>query len=197
MRLDPVHDIQSSYRKLVESMSRPGVISDLSMEAEKLAGGHVCFSSTLLIVKMLLDTEVTFKVISEREAEVTDLFTQLTYAKPAETHHADYILILQDADQHLAKSAIHAAKIGDLLNPHHSATIVMETREISGPGGLKLTGPGIKEACLVNIQANIDWVEPRDARNAEYPLGIDFMFMDDDHRLLCLPRTTRVVKQEG
>ncbi|WP_409342840.1 phosphonate C-P lyase system protein PhnH [Paenibacillus sp. MBLB4367] len=198
MKLDLVHDIQTSYRKVVDAMSRPGVIADLAEEAGKLGKDAGCFPSTLLIAMMLLDTEVSFKVISAKEAEVTHLFNQLTYARAAEAEQADYVFVLQDAASDDLRSALEGAKIGDLLDPHHSATVVVESESLTGTGedALRLTGPGIEDACFAQVNMQADWVEIRAERNAEYPLGIDLLFVDTDHRLLCLPRTTQVSKGE-
>jgi alpha-D-ribose 1-methylphosphonate 5-triphosphate synthase subunit PhnH len=195
MKLDLVHDIQTAYRKMIDSMSRPGLISDLREEAVKLDKSEGCFPATLLTAMMLLDTEVTFKVVSEREAEVARMFNQLTYAKAAEVHQADFIFVLQDAAPGALRSALEKANIGELVNPHLSATIVVEMNGASGHEALRLTGPGIQEMSFVQLAAGMDWVDIRAERNIEYPLGIDLMFVDADHHVLCLPRTTQVLKE--
>ncbi|MCR8630287.1 phosphonate C-P lyase system protein PhnH [Paenibacillus radicis (ex Xue et al. 2023)] len=196
MKLDLVHDIQTAYRKLLDSMSRPGWITDLSEEANNLDTDTICLPASLLLALMLLDTEVSFKVVSEREAQVTHLFNQLTYAKTAETDQADYIFVLSDSAPGDLAHALETAKIGDLIDPHHSATLIVETDGISSDAEFKLTGPGIKDAALVQVKTKDDWMEIRAERNAEYPLGLDLIFIDAGHRLLCLPRTTQVRKEE-
>lgn len=67
MKLDLIYDIQRAYRKVVDSMSKPGLITNLKDEAAKVDLEAGCFPSTLVLAAMLLDTEVTFKVVSERE----------------------------------------------------------------------------------------------------------------------------------
>ncbi|MFM1652173.1 phosphonate C-P lyase system protein PhnH [Brevibacillus sp. B_LB10_24] len=196
MKLDLVHDIQTSYRKVIDSMSRPGLISDLSAEAGKLDGDAGCFPSTMIIARMLLDTEVTFKVFSEKEARVTHLFNQLTYAKAVEAERADFIFVLQDAASDDLRNALQRAKIGELVDPHQSATVIVETEAVSGDKALRLTGPGIHAESFVQVKASADWIHIREEKNAEYPRGIDLIFIDKSHRLLCLARTTQIRKEE-
>ncbi|MFD0681907.1 MULTISPECIES: phosphonate C-P lyase system protein PhnH [unclassified Paenibacillus] len=196
MKLDLVHDIQTAYRKLLDSMSRPGRIADLSEEANNLDTDTICLPASQLLALMLLDTEVSFKVVSEREAHVTHLFNQLTYAKTAETDQADYIFVLSDAAPGDLALALETAKIGDLIDPHHSATLIVETDGISSDAEFKLTGPGIQDSVLAQVKTKDDWMEIRAERNAEYPLGLDLIFIDASHHLFCLPRTTQVRKEE-
>lgn len=195
MSLDLVHDLQRAYRKTVDSMSRPGLISNIKAQADKIDLEMGCFKSTMVLALMLFDTEVTFKVVSEREAEITKLLNQLTYAKAAEAQIADFILVLHDAGLLDLGKAFTAAYPGDLMDPHRAATIIVEADALSNEGNLALTGPGIDQKSYVMVQAAGNWVELRAEKNAEYPLGIDLIFTDSDHNLLCIPRTTQIAKQ--
>lgn len=196
MRLDLVHDIQRAYRKLIDSLSMPGTIADLSAEAEMLERDGGCLQSTLVLALMLLDTEVTFKVFSARESEAAHLFSRLTYARQAEAEDADFIFVLGDAAPGDLLRALKSAKIGDLEDPHRSATLIIETDGLSDGPKLRLTGPGIRTFAAVELFEEEGWVEVRKKRNAEYPMGLDLIFVDSHHRLLALPRTTQIAKEE-
>lgn len=198
MMLDMVHDIQTAYRKLVDSMSRPGTISDLSEEAMKLEQSEGYLPATLIAARMLLDTEVTFKVVSKREKEMTLALSQSTYAKEVELEEADFIFILSDAEPSDFIGALETAKIGELQDPHNSATIIIETAGLSGGDGTKLllSGPGIQTTAKAEIQVTNEWMAIRAERNNEFPLGMDLIFTDASHRMLALPRTTQVMKEE-
>lgn len=195
MTLDLVHDIQSVYRKTLDSMSRPGLISNITHQSEKANIEISCFGSTLVLVLMLFDTEVKFKVCSEREAEVAKFINQLTYAKATEVESADYILVLQDAKPEDLEKAFRNAYPGDLLDPHKAATLIIEVDYVGNDGGLTLMGPGIETECYVDVKATDSWVDLRAEKNSEYPLGIDLIFTDRDDNLLCLPRTTQISKR--
>ncbi|MDR3599247.1 MAG: phosphonate C-P lyase system protein PhnH [Desulfosporosinus sp.] len=195
MKLDLVHDIQSAYRQTLDSMSRPGLINNISTQADKVTMEISCYNSTLVLVLMLIDTEVKFKVCSEREAEVAKLINQLTYAKATEVESADYILVLNDVKEDDLETAFRMAYSGDLLDPHKAATIIIEVDAVSNDRNLTLTGPGIEKECYINVKAIDRWVDLRAEKNSEYPLGIDLIFTDRANNILCLPRTTQIAKQ--
>lgn len=195
MKLDLVHDIQKAYRQVIDSMSRPGKVNNIKRQADKVDIEAGCFNSTVVLVFMLLDTEVTFKVFSEHEADITKLINQLTYAKSDEAENADFILVLNDARPEQLEQAFMAACPGNLTDPHKSATMVIETGAVSNSRNLILKGPGIEEECCVKVQTPDSWVELRAEKNSEYPLGIDIIFTDPDSNILCIPRTTQIVKQ--
>ena len=71
MQLDLVHDIQAVYRKTVDSMARPGLITNIHEQAAKLSLSTGAFNSSLILALMLFDTETKFKVYSLQETEIT------------------------------------------------------------------------------------------------------------------------------
>lgn len=196
MKLDIVHDLQSVYRKIVDASARPGQLVDLTKEAAiaKVDGNKECPASILLLALTLFDQEVTFKVISDKEEIITKTINQLTYAKPAATEEADYILILQDAEVGALNTAIEIAKPGTLKNPHSSATIIVDVSKVSNEPTLQLKGPGIQTIEFVHVETNEKWVDSRQMKNQEYPLGIEMMFVDQQDQLLSLPRTTQITE---
>lgn len=195
MRLDLIHDIQLAYRKVVDCMSRPGLISNLAEQAGKVDIDTGCFPSTVVLALMLLDTEVTFRVVSEREEEITKLLNQLTFAKASGTENADYIFVLHDALPEQLEIALEQAKTGDLINPHKSATLIVEVNEVTNEKGLVLKGPGIETENYVKVSTNGNWLDIRADKNSEYPLGIDMVFIAPNHNVLCLPRTTQILQE--
>ena len=195
MELDLVHDIQAAYRKTIDSMSRPGLISNISSQAEKLSLKIGCFDATLLLVFMFFDIEITFKVCSEREQEIAQIINQLTYAKTAELENADFILVLHDARPQDLERALRAAWPGKLLDPHKGAAIIFEADAVTNDRDLVLTGPGIAKENRIKVQTTESWVDIRAEINCEYPLGIELIITDRDDNLLCLPRTTQIARQ--
>jgi len=178
MKMDLVHDLQSAYRKVLFSMSRPGVISNLGFEAAKVELAAPCYPETLLLALMLLDTEVSFNVVSPRAAELTRIFSQLTYATASKGHEADFIFVLADADSRIMEEALTIAKPGTLIDPQRSATVIVEADEIASGQGLALSGPGVEDEHLVEIKTSGQWIKKREEQTKEYPLGIDLIFLD-------------------
>ncbi|MFD1136255.1 phosphonate C-P lyase system protein PhnH [Paenibacillus urinalis] len=193
--LNQVHDIQQVYRRVVDALSRPGTIQDLSDAARKLDHRADCYGVTLVLARMLLDTEVTFKVIGDNEDELTQHISRLTYAKRAEVHEADYIFVTHTAVPGSLSEALKLARIGEMNDPHLSATLIAELPNVVGGERRLLRGPGIDQYTMCEMQTTGDWEAVRAERNAEFPLGVDMIFADGSHRVLALPRTTQMEKE--
>jgi len=192
MKLDLVHDLQSAYRKVLFSMSRPGVVSNMGLEAAKVELSAPCYPGTLLLALMLLDTEVSFTIVSPQETSLTRLFRQLTYARATPCPEADFIFVLADARDQRMEEALATAKPGTINDPHRSATVIIEASKISSGKGLALSGPGIETEHLVEINTYGQWLKNRNEQVKEYPLGIDVIFLDAVGQVTCIPRTTTI-----
>lgn len=197
MKFDLVHDIQKVYRKTLNCMSRPGIIENISVESRNIDIDVPFYSSTMVLMYMVLDTEVSFKIISSKEEEVGRFINQITYSKVTATKEADFIFILKDAAAEKIEEAFVEAKIGDLIDPHKSATIIFEVESLSNYEDIILKGPGIENTSHVKIDTHSNWLKEREKKNIEYPLGIDIIFTDRSSNIMCLPRTTEADKREA
>jgi alpha-D-ribose 1-methylphosphonate 5-triphosphate synthase subunit PhnH len=195
MNLDRVHDLQAVYRKSLHAISRPGELVSLEEQALKMDEDVHCYPSSALMALLLLDIDVTFSVVSENPQHFVQWIHEMTYAKVTTTEQADYIFILFDATNEAAEEAWTIAKTGDLIHPHHGATILMEVTHISTDAVYLLQGPGIRTTASVDISTSIEWTRLRELKNIEYPMGIDLFIMDAQHQLLGLPRTTQLKRQ--
>jgi len=195
VKLDLVHDIQAVYRKTLNSMSRPGLISNIRKQADQVDLEAGCFPATLIMMLMLLDTEVTFQVYAGDAGETAKLINQLTYATTAPAERADFIFVLHTAQGGDLEQALKAAYPGDLLDPHQAATIIIETPSLTNEQDWILTGPGIEKESYVKVETKGNWVQLRAKKNGEYPLGVELIFTDPRGNILCLPRTTRITKK--
>lgn len=197
MNLDVVHDIQTVYRKLVTATSRPGTLVVLEREAKTLDVQMECLNSTILLALTVLDPEVTFNVIAKEEEAVSRMINQLTYSKPVDLPEADFIFILHDASEEQMKEAMTKAKVGNLLNPHESAMIILEVPDVTKGDSMILSGPGIQEESFISLPNVSAWLGVRNEKNIEFPLGIDMYFVDQQDRLIALPRTTQIKENGG
>lgn len=194
MSLDIVHDLQTAYRSVLDSLSRPGVVASLAEQARRLDIDGGCYPATLILALMLLDAEVTFAVVADgqHQEQVTKIINQLTYAKSVNVDCAQYVFVLIGAKEQQMEAALEAARPGELNDPHESATVIIEADAVSSDSGLLLRGPGIRTKSVARIERSGEWKRVREQKNAEFPLGIDLIFVDADHRLVALPRTTQV-----
>ncbi|MES1041517.1 phosphonate C-P lyase system protein PhnH [Peribacillus simplex] len=197
MNLDVVHDIQTVYRKLVTATSRPGTSVVLEREAKTLDVQMECLSSTILLALTVLDPELTFKVITKEGEAVSRMINQLTYSKPVDLPEADFIFILHDASEEQMKEALTKAKVGDLFNPHESAMIILEVPDVTKGDSMILSGPGIQDESFISLPNVSAWLGVRNEKNIEFPLGIDMYFVDQQDRLIALPRTTQIRENGG
>ena len=197
MKLNMVHDIQSVYRKVLNAMARPGLIENLQKEAEKADIDINCYKSIFLIMMMLLDREVSFNIVSEKAIDVSSLISQMTYAKVKPLEEADYIFVLEDSCNEYLDMVIKKAKIGDLVDPNKSATIIAEFKCLdNGVNTLKFKGPGVRNLREVKISGETKWIKERSIKNQEYPLGVDLIYVDEKNNVMCIPRTTSINESE-
>jgi alpha-D-ribose 1-methylphosphonate 5-triphosphate synthase subunit PhnH len=202
MQLDIVHDVQQAYRRLVTATSFPGRIVDIGAEAAKVDLDSDLPRPFLLLAIMLLDAEVGSFIASERADRHARLLSQLTYSRTAPAEGAAFLFLAQGAWA-AAPAAIDRASVGTLVDPHRGATIVLEVRDLGSPPvgsgnthSLVLTGPGIETATTILVDGPDGWVEARARKNAEFPLGIDFILVTAEGRMASLPRTTQLEVSE-
>lgn len=193
MKLDMVHDIQSVYRKVLNAMSRPGVLENISEEAEKNDININFYGGSFLVMLMILDREVSFNVVSEQGNDVSKLISEITYAQVKPVEESDYIFVLEDKTVEILDEVIEKCKIGNLVDPQKSATIIAEVKCISKDGDIALEGPGIQDVNKISICGDKKWISARKNKNEEYPLGVELIFVDENSNLVCIPRTTKII----
>lgn len=196
MALDIVHDTQAVFRTILDCMSRPGTIQNISQIGEPSIENGACSQSVFVTAMTVLDAEVRFCVIGDHTQEIEGYLSAMTFSKAAAIADADYIFLMKDASPKKIKEVFQAAKKGTFENPDHSATIVMETGGLSNEKLLALTGPGIQETATVEIKGSESWIKARKQANDEFPLGIDMILTDQNNNLMCLPRTTNIQNSE-
>jgi len=77
MKLDKVHDIQKIYRKVLDLMSRPGKIANISDEVKEVQPIVDIFDATFGLMLMLLDMEVSFHIVSANSEKIAQMISQL------------------------------------------------------------------------------------------------------------------------
>lgn len=192
MSIDVVHDTQEVFRRLLDCMARPGEVATLGEVADRIEYTVPCFSSTFLVALTVLDSEVSFHVLSDTPQSMEALFTRHTHAKKRSLNEADFIFVTADCPEAVLIDALSQAKKGTLLDPHTSATFVMECASFLDGNSKELQGPGIKDKTLLPLELSSKILSTRQACNTEYPLGVDLILTDDSQKLACLPRTTVV-----
>jgi alpha-D-ribose 1-methylphosphonate 5-triphosphate synthase subunit PhnH len=194
---DPVLHSQSHFRSILEAVSRPGTIREL--EAVELAPAPGLDTASSLVAFALLNADVSFHLVNMSDVAAEYLSTN-TNAAASSIEQAAFIFTDGAAPP---AATLEGANCGTLNYPDTAATIVIQVEALSPdplPGALMLTleGPGVDGRSIVSVRGlSADLLLALQARNAEFPLGIDAIVTCDDGRARCprvlgIPRTARV-----
>ena len=193
---DEVFHAQRHFRSILDSMSRPGKINCLDpVEFTPPAGLN---KASVLVAFALLNGDASFHLVNRNEEDAAYLSAN-TRSEAAPIEDAAFIF----AGGQEPPEALEGANCGSLTYPDTAATIVIQVDALSQsplPGGLKLKlqGPGIDGSAWVYVRhLNPDLLLALQARNSEFPLGIDAIVTCDDGgsgspRVLGIPRTAKV-----
>jgi len=192
---DDVFHAQRHFRSLLDSMSRPGKIN--ALDPVDLSPPPHLNRASVLVAFALLNADVSFHMLNMSDADAAYL-TANTRARVAPMGAATFVF----TDGENTPGALEGINCGTLPYPDTAATIVIQVDALSPEplaGGLKLTfeGPGVETtACAYTRRLNPDVLLALQARNAEFPLGIDSILTCDDERgvphVLGIPRTSKV-----
>jgi len=178
-------DHHTCFRLLLQAMSRPGKIFQMPD-----AVGTTFVTSLLRLLDSILDQQSGCYLINDNP-ELERKIKKKTGARFTDAQSADFLLALAGSSQ--GKTLV--AKRGRTDFPNQGATIlfgVERLEEGTENTGIKLTGPGIKGAIYPQIEglADDELIQLQTV-NGEFPLGVDSIFLDQSHRVMCIPRSTR------
>jgi alpha-D-ribose 1-methylphosphonate 5-triphosphate synthase subunit PhnH len=195
---DAVFHSQNHFRSILYSLSRPGVISPLARVA--LAPPGRLNTASAMVALALLNGDVSFHLLNMSDADAEYLSAN-TGAAAGPIEEAAFIFTAGEEPA----ATLEGVDCGSLVYPDTAATIVIQVDALSPtplPAGLELTleGPGVDGRSIVYVRGlSVDLLLALQARNAEFPLGIDAIVTCDEPaghpRVLGLPRTAKVVWQ--
>jgi alpha-D-ribose 1-methylphosphonate 5-triphosphate synthase subunit PhnH len=193
--VDSIRATQQTFRTVLDALSRPGTIRQLTAPPTFDPTGTPGNPWTIAVLLMMVDHEVSLAVEPAEGAEALAAFVRRrTRADVASSDAADVVVVDAAA---LDPGLPAAIRRGSLQYPDDSATLIVQlpTLDQHAPGGprLVLVGPGIdgeRELRLPGIPAA--FFEARAEAVSRYPMGIDLVFVDDAGRVVGLPRSTRV-----
>ncbi|HKE84347.1 MAG TPA: phosphonate C-P lyase system protein PhnH [Vicinamibacterales bacterium] len=194
---DPILHSQRHFRSLLDSMSRPGTINELS--AVDLTPPPGLNRASVLVAFALLNADVQFHLVGMTEQEAAYLTTNTGSSHATEVAGAAFVFTAG----HEPPALLEEINCGTLTYPDTAATIVIQVEAMAqepSADGLILTlqGPGIDGRTSVWVRGlSPDLLLALQARNAEFPLGIDALVTCDgggegSARVLGIPRTCQV-----
>ncbi len=187
---DEVHDAQRLYREILDAVARPGSLRRLHGVPPHPAEFAEAAAAVALT---LLDGSVT-RATAGYSGEVGAWLQAKTRCPEAGAADADFLFLGDAASR---PELLATAQAGDPLYPETGATAViqlvrLEAEPFEGALRMRLTGPGV-EGFATLYAGGLDAVTLATLahRNAEYPLGIDVLFVCGD-RVAAVPRSVRV-----
>lgn len=187
-----VFDSQKIFRKILDSMARPGKINNLI--DLQISPPQQLNRSSALIGFALLNSDVSFFSVNNSN-EVNEYLKVNTSSIPSTSvEDADFVFISGKSMSEI----IGNIKKGELEFPEDSATLIIDVDKIEKSPidqscELILKGPGVKSEEILYIKGITDEIfqEIKNA-NSEYPLGIDVILSDVDGNIICIPRTNNL-----
>ena len=185
MRAKSVHEDHDTFRSILNAMSRPGTVCRLP-HAEPGDAGRLLAEA----LGCLLDNEVSVCVLDDQANEIAGALRRTTGCRAAPLEEAEFVVACRATSNDL----LCRMKRGTLEYPDGGATVVYLVDRASGDGGrFSLSGPGIETSCRPAFAglADSELVQLREI-NAEFPLGVDALFLDRSGSIVCIPRSTRI-----
>ena len=193
---DQVFDAQEHYRLLLDAMARPGTINVLPRMS--LATPPTLSGAAALLGFALLNADVSFYADGEAADVVTRYLVVNTAAAPESPDKADFVFAAGTASEALLADM----KKGTLPYPDEGATLIAGVEALASDaqalGGkpylaLTLEGPGVagkRTFFVTGLSSGL--IAALQECNLEFPLGVDLILTDPDHRIACIPRSNRV-----
>ncbi|MGL4454189.1 MAG: phosphonate C-P lyase system protein PhnH [Sarcina sp.] len=188
--LELVHFMQESYRKVLDSMSRPTKVVQLDNLESPISFNFGSF----VIMRILLDTETKFYLEGKNYLKDSERVEILTKAKASGLSTSDFIFVKEEEKEKLP-IIIENSRKGTLVDPHLGATIVCEVDEIYLGKRYRVSGPGINGEEICSLPISEYWAHAREEAISDYPRGIDLIFVDKSGKIISIPRTTKITKE--
>lgn len=190
---DVVFDSQAVFRKVLKSMSEPGVVSKVDDNLSDVPKDLNLASYALALTLFDHDTNVALAKSLNHQFVKQTLAFHCSSPLTENVSEADFIVC--DESEIPALSEL---KLGTEDYPDQSCTLIIQVNDITENtlkvGGCLLTGAGIQQQREIECSALSDsFIQQREQLQKLFPLGVDVIFSCDDE-FFCLPRTTLVNK---
>lgn len=189
----PVLDTQSTFRVIMDAMARPA--RAVAVQAP-IAPPPPLGPAAGAIACTLIDADTPFWLdpsLNGRQ-HLQDWLIFHTGARQASTNaEAAFALIGAPASM----PPFDRFAQGSQEYPDRSATLILQLESLDGGAPLTFEGPGIKgRATIAPHGLPPDFARQWGDNRKRFPRGIDLM-LTCGNSIICLPRTTRLVRTEG
>jgi alpha-D-ribose 1-methylphosphonate 5-triphosphate synthase subunit PhnH len=178
---DPVHEAQSCFRAVLDAMSHPGRIAQVSGVR---APSTICVAAGAILLT-LVDHETPLWL--DPNAEPARKWIEFHCGVPIVTKpdKCAFALALSLPDLNRLPAGTHES-------PETSATVICHVKSFDNGKHFRLTGPGLRETASLTVDGlPRDFVMIWRRNHALFPRGIDLILCAGD-RLTALPRTVSI-----
>ncbi len=183
---DPTSESQFIFRKLLDAMSRPGTLHDLSGAPNPPPGVS---RAAAAIILTLSDQDAPLWLDPALRGGEAETWFRFHCGAPLVTDPAAAAFAMITCDPSGADMRIFNQ--GDAKYPDRATTVILELPSLETGEAVTLSGPGIRTTTTV-APAALDaafWRERAEVVS-KFQFGIDLFFTSGD-RLFAMPRTTR------
>jgi alpha-D-ribose 1-methylphosphonate 5-triphosphate synthase subunit PhnH len=178
---DPVLSAQSTFRAILDAMSRPGTIH---MGGQGLTPPAPLMPASAACLLTLVDAETSLW-LDDGLAAARDWIGFHCGAPAAPQEAAGFVLALALPD-------LTALGAGSDDGPQDGATVILQVASLRSGQRHTLSGPGIKVAATLDVAGlPDDFVSTWAENHARFPRGVDLILCAGDE-LVALPRSVRI-----
>ena len=183
---DLIQDSQSTFRTLLNALSRPGTPNQITAELTPPSGLSLACAAACLT---LLDLETQVWLQPELGTEIKNWLLFHTGCRFTEdSNQADFAIIANPNKMpHLSEF-----KQGTPVYPEDSTTLLMQIDCFTGGKKITLQGAGINGEITMAIALPDSFWQQWQQNHNSYPLGVDTYFFSQD-RVMGLPRTSNLI----
>ena len=184
---DPALDSQRIFRSVLEAISGPGRIVDVTTAIQAPVPLHPAIAAVCLAL-LDFDTPLWLDGLAARP-EVREWLRFHCSVPLVDQPDLARFALVADSERMPPLAAFDA---GTAEHPERSATLIVQVRALIGGTGRRLTGPGIAGEVRLDVGGVPDtfwtWVSDN---HGLFPRGVDTL-MGAGQVITALPRTTRV-----
>jgi alpha-D-ribose 1-methylphosphonate 5-triphosphate synthase subunit PhnH len=183
---DLVFDSQAIFRAVMDAMARPGSIHDLGVTPTApptLPAG----AAAVLLALADFETPV-FLGASFATREATEYLAFHAQARCVDRPEQAQFAVVEAGE---CAALFDRFDQGTPNYPDRSATLIVTVDDFQTGTPLRLTGPGIRKATIVNAAGLSSLVPVLAVNRARFPLGLDILLVSGN-RLVAFPRSVRV-----
>lgn len=184
---DPVDGAGQTFRNILDAMSHPGKIVEITRPTETPEGLSGAAAAVLLSLADYA-TPVWFDDALSTEAIIS--YVRFHTSAPLQTEPSKAMFaMLRPDDRDIPLSMFNT---GTPEYPDRSTTLIIDVPGFEDGPTLTLSGPGIDGTASLQVAGlKPEFWHAMQDNNAQFPLGVDVMFTSEC-QLAALPRSTRI-----